>query len=90
MTEFRDGIYYSQMKKVTVKNISKWLESDAGGMILPFSPENFKMISYYLHEFATEAEDPRDRVGAFQMGKFLVVGKRWFLDGVKTGLGLME
>jgi hypothetical protein len=68
---------------LTVQEIEEWAQSDVGGLIVQFSPENFKTISYYLREFAVETAEPVDEIGAFRMGNLLVVGKRSFLGSVK-------
>jgi hypothetical protein len=71
------------VKNITVQEIEEWAQSVVGGIIVQFSPENFKTISYYLREFAVETVNPLDEIGAFRLGNLLVVGKRSFLGSVK-------
>jgi hypothetical protein len=78
------------VKILNIQELERWAQGNSGGLIVPLTHENFKMISYYLQEFAVETRDPRNQIGAFQLGRLIVVGRRWFLEEVKTGLGLPD
>jgi hypothetical protein len=75
---------------LSVDDLVHWSNCEIGGLIVRFSPQNFTTITYFLKEFAIETADPLDHLGAFQVGRLLVVGKRRFLDDVKAGLGVNE
>ena len=78
------------MKILSIQELERWAQGDSGGLIVQLTHENFKMVSYYLQEFAVETEHPRDQIGAFQLGRLIVLGRRWFLEDVKNGLGLPD
>jgi hypothetical protein len=70
------------MERITVEELVDWTESEYGGIIVNFSPEAFKTVSYFLREFALPTTDPFDQIGAFRSGRYLVVGTRYFRDDV--------
>ena len=72
------------MENLTVENLVDWTKSDYGGIIVNFSPQTFQTVCYFLREFAVPTVDPFDQLGAFRSGDYLVVGTRYFRDGVCT------
>ena len=76
------------MESLTVQNLVDWSESEYGGIIVHFSPQTFKTVSYFLREFAVPTDDPFAQLGAFRSGNYLVVGTRTFRDDVSTAFKL--
>lgn len=76
------------MTNLTVQDLELWEKGKIGGLFVPFSHGNFKTISYYLREFGVERDNPMDEIGAFRIGNLIVVGRRSFLENIRTGLGL--
>jgi len=74
------------IKTVSIEMMQQWSKSNIGGLIVCFSPENAKAVSYFLNEFALQPQDPMDKIGALRLNNLIVLGRLWFLVDVKSSL----
>lgn len=70
------------MTHLTTEELVEWCDSKYGGIIIRFSPRSFQTVVYFLREFAVPTPNSLEQLGAFCSQKYIVVGKRWFLEEV--------
>lgn len=78
------------MSRLSVQELVDWSHSEYGGLIVPFSPDNYRTVCYFLREFAVPTLDPLEELGAFQFGNYLIVGKSRFRVEVSRAFKLVR